>query len=191
MATLPWIVENAPTFSIFRSALNLRLKTNCTVVRSNDAVRGLAKTLDRVLLSLLLLLLEHLLRWSNENSREAVQSGDQPVGKMDVFQPRGKPVRTYGTRRSISAIDRFDFAPSRNRVRISDRMEWDGMGWNGMERDRNETKRNETKRNGTRAVGWARGGKKIVAPRDRKMEDYRGKGGREEGRRASRGHRVE
>lgn len=57
MATLPWIVdpdENAPTFSIFRSALNLRSKTNCTVARSSDAVRGLAETLDRVLFLLLL-----------------------------------------------------------------------------------------------------------------------------------------
>ena len=60
-------------------------------------------------------------------------------------------------------------------------MGWNGMEWDGTGSKRNETKRNETKRNGTRAVGWARGGKKIVAPRDRKMEDYRGKGGREEG----------
>lgn len=46
------------------------------------------------------------------------------------------------------------------------------MGWNGI----------ETKRN---ARSWLdeRGGEKIVAPRDRKMEDYRGKGGRGEERR--------
>lgn len=154
MATLPWIVdpdENAPTFSIFRSALNLRSKTNCTVARSSDAVRGLAETLDRVLFLLL----------GATKTREA-HGSIRPVGKMDVLQPCGKPVRPR----------RFDFASSRNRIRISDRTEWDGMG----------SKRNETKRN---ARSWLdeRGGEKIVAPRDRKMEDYRGKGGGGEERR--------
>ena len=101
---------------------------------------------------------------------------------VNPFARTGRVVRSLRSIVSISPLLGIEFE-----FRIEwNGMEWDGMGWNGI-----ETKRNETKRNGTRAVGWARGGKKIVAPRDRKMEDYRGKGGREEGRRASRGHRVE
>lgn len=86
---------------------------------------------------------------------------------VNPFARTGRVVRSLRSIVSISPLLGIEFE-----FRIEwNGMEWDGMGWNGI----------ETKRNGTRAVGWARGGKKIVAPRDRKMEDYRGKGGREEG----------